>query len=210
MSAASKYPTTLPQYLRNLVQSCQPWLWGCIGLITLAMLTGCQSVSESSPVRGAEFLARDSQTLPEASSFLRQGDNAETPTTYKRVRSGTDEFGKPFVDETTIRMGTVRDPVITLPPAPDWGKYAVAIIGAIAFIGGLVLLKNGWPKIGGAAATGGVIAMIIALTVEQWGWAYALAVLGVATLAVWILYSGYKSGLTEAASPGTGSPATSS
>lgn len=166
-------------------------------VLSLSLLSGCQSLHQSAPVAGAKLELRDEplQALP--SAYFTQGSNADSPSSYQRIREGTDANGNAFLERTTVKMGTVRDPVITVPAPPDWGKWAVAVIGALCGIGGGVLLYNGWPKVGASLAAGGAAATVLALTVSDWGWLYALAILATAGFAAWTLTSGYNSGLKQ-------------
>lgn len=162
-------------------------------------LSGCESINQSAPVAGASMQLRADPAQPLPTAVFTQGKNADSPSTYRHRREGVDAQGNKFVERTDVKMGTVRDPIITVAEGAPWGEWVVAGIGAISLIAGGVLLYNGWPKVGVSLAAGGGIAMVVALTVNDFGWMYAIAILAVGGFTAWTLWSGYKSGLKEGA-----------
>lgn len=179
---------------RNLQLAVLPML----AFITLALCSGCKTVNESTPVKGGSYALADPFT--DFSETLAQGDNAQTASRLKREVRGYDTSGKLVaLTRTSVELGTSRDPLITLKPVPAYGQYAVAVIGALALIGGAVLAFKSWPKIGGTICVGGFVVLVIGLTAGSYGWAWALLATALCASAAFALYSGYKSGQAEAA-----------
>lgn len=156
--------------------------------------SGCDSVRQSAPVKGGSYAL--ASPMADWREVLDQGHNANSPSTLLRTLKSYDVQGNVVSEASTrIELGTSRDPVITLAPAPPYGQYAVAVIGALAMIGGTVLAFKSWPKIGATLGLGGFTVMVIALTAGQYGWLWALIAAGVFGCGVFALYSGYRSGI---------------
>lgn len=175
-----------------------------LALLAALAGSGCQSISQSAPVKGGSYLwAAPVADLHEA---LEQGDNAKSPSRLLRNIRSFDAEGKLVTEaQTRVELGISRDPVITVKPMPAYGQYAVAVIGALALIGGAVMAFKSWPKIGATIALGGFTVMVVALTAGQYGWLWALLAATVFAGAAAALYSGYRSGVgtvQQTASPG--------
>lgn len=120
---------------------------------------------------------------------LRQGANAKSITRLDERRE----------DGTRLKaeLGTSRDPVVTVPAAPDYTKYIILGIGAVALIGGGVLMGYGWPMIGRRVMLVGGVLIGVGVTVGQFAWLYAIAIVAAGGWLVWDVYKAYRKGETE-------------
>lgn len=157
-----------------------------LGVIMASLLgSGClQSTPHIASSQGGTLVRHIDGTLE-----LHQGSNAKTVTRLDETRE----------DGTRLKaeLGTSRDPVVTVPPAPDWTPMVVVIAGLITLIGGGVLAYKGWPRIGTRAALIGVGLIIIGLTVGSYAWAYALCLVVGGGYVLLEMYSSYKKGEKE-------------
>lgn len=158
----------------------------------LFALTGClQSAPHVANSEGGTLVRHVDGTLE-----LRQGANAKSITRLDERRE----------DGTRLKaeLGTSRDPVVTVPAAPDYTKYIILGIGAIALIGGGVLVGYGWPMIGRRVMLVGGVLVGVGVTVGQFAWLYAIAIVAVGGWLVWDVYKAYRKGEGESGSASSG------
>lgn len=158
--------------------------WIALAVAAFA-LTGCvTSQPHVANSEGGTYTVR-----ADGSEELRQGVNAKSATRLDIKRAdGT---------RTRVELGTSRDPVVTVQPAPDYTRYVIIGIGAVAMIVGGVLCYKTWVRIGLVSIAGGLVLVIIGGTLGQYGWLWAAIAAGITIAAAAALYSGYRTGLRE-------------
>lgn len=148
----------------------------------LFLLTGCETINESSPVKGGSYTV--SEPFTGLAQTLVQSDNAKSPSTLSRTVRVYDASGYLIARETTdVTLGTSRDPIITERKGHpnEAGQYTLSIIGALAILAGVVVGFKMDKRSGIAIGLGGLLVAVLGLTVGQYGWIYAIvAALGIA------------------------------
>lgn len=154
--------------------------------MVLGLLTGCESVHQSRPVRGGVV-----ELMADGSIRVQTPDNAKTPTPVAITRAdGT---------QLNAELGTSSEPIITIKPGPKWSEWMVTAAGILCLIGGVVLAVKAWPRIGAALALCGLLLIGIGIMAGTHAWVIALGTAFIFLLVIGGLYYGYRTGTTQTA-----------
>ncbi|MDR2980713.1 MAG: hypothetical protein LBV12_00535 [Puniceicoccales bacterium] len=174
-------------------------LAGCL-LIAAVGISGCAESHVIPSTKGGEYIREETITAYPATSkkevlvqkireHITQNENAKSESSFSRASDGA----------TKLTFGESRLNAAIVPPVPNYTPYLALGCSLLMLAGGSILIGAGWPQIGWRLAIGGACGSVISLTVEKYGWLYAIAILGGIGLISWEKYTAYRKGELNAA-----------
>lgn len=162
-------------------------------LLVALLLTACNSTTFP-PVSKGSIFHKETKTVEHknpdgkttsvettVSVDFQQNDNPKSKAEFKLHENGAVE----------LESGTsnILEGVFT--PGTDYTKY-VCLVASLAFIAlGIFASSKGWPGLGLRFIFAGSAGSVISLTVDSYGWLYAVAVLVIGGVICWEKHHAY-------------------